>query len=98
MRDTITITGSYGSLTVNRQSGAIISYEPRTDDEPAYSDIVRFDVNEARLHYGDDWGVIEFLDILRIGFWTNTGEYVPNERATVDAIHAELDQLTGGDT
>lgn len=81
---TITIYGSYGSLRVDRHSGAVLHYTPYPDDTAEYADIARFDVNEARLHYADEWPGISRLDIIRIGFWTAAGAYIPNDRAALD--------------
>ena len=86
--DTITVRGSYGELTVDRLSGAVLAYADPSYDlgnegpegEGEYSDIVRFDLNELRMFYGaaevspgSSW------DIVLVGFWTREGTYVEAE-------------------
>ena len=81
---------------MDRKSGTVLSYSYRPDEaDGEYADIVRFDVNEARTFYGDEWPSITALGIIRIGFWNDAGVYTPNERADLDGA-AERDAVEGG--
>lgn len=75
----ITISGSYGSFTVDRETGQILSREVYDPNDDAYSDILRFDVaefqewlakNAPQYQLEDD----DALDIVNVGFWVEGEE------------------------
>ncbi len=72
MNETILISGSYGHLTVDKESGKVLNYLIEigaTGEE--YADIERFDLEEYSKYYGK----VEDTDIILIGFWTKDGNY-----------------------
>jgi len=103
---TFTITGSHGELTVETTYGLIIDRVRWTDtyrdengkwreipDWPnAYDDIAKFDLAEWRAFYPGEEPDGMHIDILDMGFWTNTGEYCAAEfdfREEIRLAHAE---------
>lgn len=77
------VLGSYGELTIDLNTGDVLSVEHYNGCEPEYSDIVRFDLAEYRSTYPNEPDCDEF-DILDVGFWTNKGLY-----ASPDEFHRE---------
>lgn len=65
---TATVWGNHGRLTID-ETGKILS---RT----GYKNINRFNVHEFVQYYG---GFYDSIDILSIGYWTNSGQYEPPE-------------------
>jgi hypothetical protein len=84
---TTTVYGSYGELTVCRSTGLVLAYEPDGDGRE-YDDIFRFDVATAPKHEGGDPNRLDPVgyDVVRIGFWTVTGEYVEQNDAYPDDV------------
>ncbi|MGQ7794505.1 hypothetical protein ACUN0C_19035 [Faunimonas sp. B44] len=79
----IVVYGNYGEMLVNERNGRVIRYTP-SDEGSDYADIVRVDLKEFALAYPGE--THSHIDIVDIGFWTNTGEYCAPEpiyRATV---------------
>jgi hypothetical protein len=87
----IIIHGSYGSLNVDPNDGTVYRYDDAPDEEREYGDIVKFDLDELRqwikANGTPEWAgradeIVapggEF-DIVDVGFWTDTGDYVPAE-------------------
>jgi len=76
MRKTFEVYGSWGTITVD-VSGNVRAYDPECNidkEYDGYSDILKFDVEE----YIRIYGVLhDSIDIIHIGFITDTGEYVP---------------------
>ena len=64
------ISGSYGTIVAERATGVIVSYQPDTDNDAQYADIVRIDPDTLIADEDD-------TDILAVGFWDNKGRYVP---------------------
>jgi hypothetical protein len=84
----IIIAGSCGKLLVHPDAGFVISYDKEDmtfdDDESCYDDIVEFDLKELRQFIAEHNLTFKvepgsYWDILDVGFWTNTGDYVPAE-------------------
>lgn len=80
--DTFTTEGSYGVLTVDLHTGAVVAYldhggTPISHGE--YSDIVKFDVEEAARTFGDLFIAGSTWDICDLGKWTDKGEYFDPE-------------------
>ena len=67
---TTNICGSYGLIVAERATGTIVSYQPDTDNDAQYADIVRIDPDT--LDKDEDE-----TDILAVGFWDNKGRYEP---------------------
>ena len=73
---TLTITGSHGILTVDANSGDVLTLVP-FDNSTDYSGITRFDLAEWRSYWDAELEGVA-LDILDVGFWDG-GEYVEAE-------------------
>ena len=75
MRETVTIGGSHGELTVDRATGTILDrpegYCCEDCDGPGYGDIARFDpvVFEREREF-------DHFDILGTAYWTHDGTFV----------------------
>lgn len=83
------IRGSYGTITIDRITGSIISYEPFDADDAQYSDIVRFD--PATLPD------VPECDILGVGFWDDKGGYEhPMEWSETEGIWIDTAGPTSG--
>jgi len=71
---TCIVYGSYGQMLVDRSTGLVLKHVPDLieSDHPEgeYHDIVRIDARAGRLDLGHH-------DIIRVGYWTNTGQYEP---------------------
>ncbi len=73
MSKTFTISGSYGTFTIN-DAGQVLSLIDRPEeDDSNYAEIERFDVAE----YIEYNGCLDDTDILLIGYWTRDGVYEP---------------------
>jgi len=72
--DTISVWGSYGTMTVNATDGTVIAYAPQDTEDGDYYDIVKVDLAEWKHHHKMD-KIDPTLDILDVGFWTNKGYY-----------------------
>jgi hypothetical protein len=86
----ILVHGSYGTLKVDPNDGTVLRYDDAPEDDAAYKDIVKFDLEELRrwikTHGSEEWASRDDLvvpgaefDIVDVSFWTDTGEYVPGE-------------------
>jgi hypothetical protein len=97
------VTGSYGDLLVNAETGAVLEYLVEDDaygpDDPegqGYRDIVRFDVAEWRSTYSTEQLAGLWIDILDIGFWTDKNEhYEPPENDWRKEFRANRDNTKG---
>ena len=75
---TITVGGNWGTLTVDKVTGRVLSLEEDEQahaDEPnevGYRDIVKVDLAEFYATYGND-DPSEHIDILDVGFWFTDG-------------------------
>ena len=78
------VYGSHGELTVDADTGDVIELMDQTYDSEEYRDIVRFDVHEWRREYPTEAIEGTGMDILDIGFWTDTGEYIGPEQSWRD--------------
>jgi len=80
MTSTVSFFGNYGTITCDAVTGEVVSYVPQDDDEPSYSDIIKFDLDERRKWYLEHGKVLPDVqpdgDILDCGFWykLETGE------------------------
>lgn len=73
MNKSIEVTGTYGTLTVDRADGLVTDYEPAWEDD--YKIITRVNLDEWRQRYhAEPCGP---LDILDLGYWTDQGYYEP---------------------
>jgi hypothetical protein len=80
-------SGSYGTLTVDRESGMVAAYDPE-GNPPEYADIRRVDpMTIGRLLSDTD-------DILVAGFWTDEGAYCEG-MLPVFATHRWRERGTG---
>ncbi len=70
---TFQVYGSHGDLTVASASARVLDYLPIGDGE--YRNITFFNVAEWRQTYPNV--VLDHIDILDIGYWTQEGEYAP---------------------
>ncbi len=83
MSKTFQVFGNYGSMEVSSETGEVLDYEPGLDyddtkPEEGYADILCFDLDSFAGPYSrDQW---DHLDVLDLGFWTKTGEYVERAR------------------
>lgn len=87
----ILIQGSYGTLKVDPYDGTVIRYDDAPKDDADYDDIAKFDLEEFRQwlqanapQYGEFVRPGEEFDIVDVGFWTTSGDYVaaePDHRA-----------------
>lgn len=68
------VFSSNGDFEIDHD-GRVVEFHPWPDASPDYFNFVRFDLEEHRRHHGrtsdDDF------DILDLGVWTSTGEYIP---------------------
>ena len=75
--------GNYGTLEADDITGMVIKYLPMPGEEHDYADIVQFDLDERCRWYASQGIRLSTPqpdgDILDVGFWTNTGEYVSAE-------------------
>ncbi|MES0134464.1 hypothetical protein NKJ88_05775 [Mesorhizobium sp. M0016] len=73
----ISVSGSWGTILANAETGAVLK-------APAdYSDIVKFDLDEhTKAHGKPTAGTVDILDL---GYWTNTGFYI-----AADEYHREM--------
>lgn len=69
MKTVFTITSSNGIITANKQTGKVISIEeyPGDCDDPYFSKILKFDVDEYRRFYSAD--IPDSVDILDLGYF-----------------------------
>lgn len=78
--DTITVGGNWGTLTVDKVTGRVLSLDERnsdhdddqSEDASGYRDIVKVDLKEFYEFYGAD-DASEHIDILDVGFWFTDG-------------------------
>jgi hypothetical protein len=69
------VTGNYGTLYADKATGLVTCYvgdgcdSNDAEGTAGYENIVRFDVDEYRKHYGE----VQDTDILLIGFWYTEG-------------------------
>jgi hypothetical protein len=83
----IVMHGSYGSLKADPYDGTVIRYEDAPDyGDEDYKDIVKFDLDEFRRwlqQNAPEFAHIvvpgEEFDIVDVGFWLASGEYVAAE-------------------
>lgn len=69
---TFTVAGSHGQLTVNAETGAVVS----TACSVQYDHIKKFDVGRYRKDNAiADNTIPEVVDIITIGYWSHRGEY-----------------------
>jgi hypothetical protein len=83
----ISMHGSYGSLRVDPNDGTVIRHDDAPDyGDEDYKDIVKFDLEEFRQWLAQN--APEFadivvpggeFDIVDVGFWLDSGDYVPAE-------------------
>jgi hypothetical protein len=83
----ILMHGSYGTLKVDPYDGTVIRYDDAPDyGDEDYKDIVKFDLEEFRRWLAQN--APEFadivvpggeFDIVDVGFWLDTGDYVAAE-------------------
>jgi hypothetical protein len=72
---TFIVYGCGGELTVSASSGHVLEYDDMGYGDNEYAAIVFVNVDEWRnSHPGD---VPDRIDILDLGYWTDTGEYEP---------------------
>lgn len=62
---TATVYGSYGNLTIDTVTGQVLSVE-HAGDTTEYADIVKFDLDEYKKHYGR---LDDNYDICDLCFW-----------------------------
>lgn len=88
--DVMSVVGSYGILTVDKKTGAVLHYEPSPDanDTDNYADVVLIDVAELRSTFGE---LPDYIDIVLTGETRRDGTRYPPERD--DWIKVRLDQL-----
>ena len=69
MSTTCQVYGNYGSLTIDRETGNVIAYQPDIDatETEGYYDIAR--VEPSHMHPTGD------CDILCCGYWLKDGAY-----------------------
>lgn len=73
----ITVYSSHGELAVEPITGLVIKADSDyydSDPNDGVRDIVRFDIEEFCIFWGCP---PQDADILDMGFWTETGDYVP---------------------
>lgn len=83
----ILMHGSYGTLKVDPNDGTVIKHDDAPDyGDEDYKDIVKFDLEEFRRwlaqnapEFADIVVPGEEFDIVDVGFWLDTGEYVAAE-------------------
>lgn len=69
--NTFIVSGSYGDLTVDKTTGVVLDYNPRSE-EAFYANIEKFDIKEYIKYYGE---LHDNVDILDIQCWSNDGTY-----------------------
>jgi hypothetical protein len=81
---TFQVWGNYGTMEVSAVTGEIFKYNPdldydETKPEEGYADILCFDLSsfDGPIKDPKTW---EHVDVLDLGFWTKTGEYVDRAR------------------
>ena len=79
----LSVTGSHGELMVNSITGEILKRSigkcdcDECESYLSYPEIDKFDVTDLTVPiYWDKHG-IGYIDIVRIGYWINNGEYEP---------------------
>lgn len=73
---TMDVVGSYGQLTVDKATGAVLDYRP--EDGGSYEDIALIDVAELRRTLGDQ--LPDFIDIVLVGYTMKDGSREQPER------------------
>ena len=74
MQDLKKVSGSYGVITIDEDTGNVIKYTPYHHDDDLYRSITAFNVEEFKSVYGD--ALPDSIDILDIGCWEGA-EYCP---------------------
>ena len=69
MQRSFTVSGNYGTITVDAATGDVLAYVPEESEPPAYGDITRFDVAEWRTAYPGETLAGMSVDILDLAFW-----------------------------
>lgn len=62
--DTFTVYGNYGALTVDRETGAVLAYQPTEGEDASYADVKLIDVAELRETLGN---IPDNVDIALVG-------------------------------
>lgn len=82
--NTFQVWGNYGAMEVSCATGEVLAYTPDLDYDPAkpdegYADILCFDLAsfDGPVKDATHW---DHVDVLDLGFWTKTGEYVERAR------------------
>lgn len=75
--NTFNVRGSWGNITVNADTGKVVTYtpDPPENGEYDYNNISKFDIDEWRNENPDETLEGNDLDILDLGYWTNEGVY-----------------------
>jgi hypothetical protein len=85
------VSGNYGELSCDPETGAVLSYAP--DGEPEYADIARVHLEEFRDWWRERYGFAppDACDIVDIAFWTTEGTYVvpswDHRRSAIHGVH-----------
>ena len=79
----LSVTGSHGELMVNSITGEILQRGigkcdcDECESNVSYPSIDKFDLTDVTVPIYWDSNGIGYIDIVRIGYWENNGEYVP---------------------
>ncbi len=71
------VYGCGGELTVSASSGQVLEYDDMGYGDNEYAGIVFVNVDEW--HNSHPGTVLDRIDILDLGYWTESGEYEPPE-------------------
>jgi hypothetical protein len=83
---TFEVSGNYGTMIVNYDTGEVLEYQPDCDWNPekpeeGYGDIICIDVQEVQaVNLANFAPPYTPFDILDVGFWTKNGTYEPRTR------------------
>jgi hypothetical protein len=87
---TVEVSGNHGTLTVDHDTGKVLSYE--AEEDAAYRDIVSVDLDEWRAFWGQA-ELDQHIDILDVDALTDTGEIIKAEEDwRCEAIPNGIDQ------
>ena len=86
--ETMVVAGSYGVLTVDKATGAVLERATSADQEGDYDDVALVDVNELRSTLGE---LPDTIDIVLVNCTLKDGSRLPAERGPW--IEVRLDEV-----